>query len=259
MTKPSVEALIAATVRVNGGTGFLLRTPTGARVVVTARHVVGSGEAQIVHPERSYTAAIYASSEDDLAVLPDHDQIPAVIGLEITSAMPPPGSNLVIAGFPDGWKAQTPLLGSAILAGAAEGQVWIQADGTWGHSGGPVIDSLGRVVGMVLRRAGVSSTDLGEFRRVASEMQARIAAARIAHKSNEEMLHLLKLQSSKSALAQVSSGVSEGMLGMTDAMHSLGDVVAAFVEMTSSLIDQHFRTGYLQIATADQVESLLGS
>jgi S1-C subfamily serine protease len=131
------------------GTGFFVAAD-GA--IVTDRHVVVSCGAITAQPPGGAERSVQLAAADpphDLALLRGAGEPPAVASLD-PSPGDSPAIDLLLVGYPD--KAVEPsaspvFLQATQLAGAAD-QYLFHADVRHGHSGGPILDRTGRVIGV---------------------------------------------------------------------------------------------------------------
>jgi S1-C subfamily serine protease len=156
---PSTEGPVE---RLRGsGSGFLLRHTA---LVMTARHVVDGATSieAIFQSGQSYTARIVAmDSANDLAILELEDFGASDRGFDVEAMSPVvPGQSVSALGYP-----KTGMLGTrpSIVSGEINADVGMNGSPTQfrtnapvnsGNSGGPVIGADGRVLGVVISRAG---------------------------------------------------------------------------------------------------------
>jgi hypothetical protein len=239
---PNLAALVNATVRVNGAAGFVLDRGSGSpRVIISARHVVKEAPASVTITCNRQTSSSYELSCDetaDISILAVSEDVGAT-GLRLidSAELISLGDEIWSAGFPSGWKGPTAVLSRGIVAGVAEKEEpnpWINVDGSWGCSGGPIgaMTSDGpRVIGIVLGGAG-SPND--EIRSAMDDQSFR------TYLENQ-------------ATAIRSKNPAPGWLVISKLLSILGDMIGFFARR----INEHYRTGYIHIATADQIRSIL--
>jgi hypothetical protein len=121
-----------------------------------------------------------------------------------------------------------------------EAESWANVDGSWGNSGGPicrVVDGRPIVSGIVLGRGGETNEDLDDLRRRASGVLGEL----------EQLGELIRadIESARDADPRLASDVG------WEAFQVRGMVEIA------TLLDQHFRTGFLRYADAVAIRKLL--
>lgn len=150
----ALAAMLRATVRVGDasgvvGSGVVIRNGN-ATLVATAHHVVeGDGPHCIWWRDGFVGATVLAFDEAaDVAVLAAPPQVDDIaVTLANTENEAAIGDDVWATGFPGGWQGADPVLARGVVAGFGPRENWIDIDGTWGNSGGPisrVIDGAGR-------------------------------------------------------------------------------------------------------------------
>lgn len=161
-----------ATVRIQTrsalGTGWLLQQSSGRPVIVTNQHLIpiARGTVEVAYyqgsdhaPARGRARAVYVSPTLDLAVLvPTSDPPDAAVALELANAGVYRGERIVVGGNPNGLPFQTsegvvtghlPEHTLARRCGAGRNCIVVDAAAFAGSSGGPALNSDGRLVGML--------------------------------------------------------------------------------------------------------------
>ncbi len=138
----------------SAGTGFAVNA-SGA--ILTSAHVVSPCDAvelRVPNSPRRLPVRIHAmDNENDLALLDTNYRIRNF--LRLAPHLPPGGEPVAIIGFPqEGRIRLTPRLTPAIVNydlsdPRKRGLVGVMGDVRRGHSGGPVLDSKGRVIGVL--------------------------------------------------------------------------------------------------------------
>jgi hypothetical protein len=289
-TDPKLAALVNATVRVGSATGAIVLAPR-RRVVVTAAHVVEREESPIVRVRGatfSFDASVLATShESDIAILSDHINVPSDFGLQLVDAASPValGDDVWTAGFPTGWNQSVPVTARGLVAAVSD-EVWINADGTWGNSGGAVVrmcDEQPAIAGIVLGRAGAVGKALRNLRDDLRKVTTRDVYSEQAFErfvddslrsidATGDQLVAKEVPADGDRITQLATvvgnilGLQKSMVetvrGITQVMHantkrSMG-IIAETATMLVDLVDDHFRTGYVRIGTADDVRAVLG-
>jgi hypothetical protein len=233
---PALAEMVRATVRVEQGAGFLVRNSSGQRIVVTARHVVAGRSAVMLRwPGGSTSGTVLTEDKSsDLAIVTDSPAMPGK-GMQLlpSSESLSLGDPIWLAGFPDGWQDLSPVIGQGVIAGIGT-ETWINADGTWGNSGGPVVvvrEGAPFVVGAVLRRGGEAERALQDAIQTLRESRDRVAAA---------------------------TRNSNLMIPGLDVVGFVRYSANAFAALADFIRD-HFRSGYVAIASRDQIASIMGA
>jgi hypothetical protein len=189
--------------------------------------VRGKASVSVRWHESFATTFLLADGEADVAVLADLPEIPGG-SLRVAEAdVLAVGDDIWLAGFPTGWKGNVPIVVRGTVAGVGE-ETWINADGTWGNSGGPVVVLSGSgpvVVGLVLGPAGQVHADLADAKQEIKVTTDLIQRANDPGNSGHRLF--------------------APELGLATAM--------------TDFVERHFRTGYLRIADAGGIRCLLGS
>jgi hypothetical protein len=225
--------MMKATVRVGSGSGVVIRNGANT-LIATAAHVVkGDGPHLIKWPGGFDEQGVLARDDKaDVAVLAAPPKLEA-FALDVDDIEAEVGDSVTAAGFPDGWNELHPVLARGVIAGYGE-ENWVNLDGTWGHSGGPLclIVSGARplVVGILLGRAGAVNRQLEHLRKYFTRQhEAALEHPVIMH-----------------------------VVGWVDTALQTIDGVTGFLKEMTSLMDDHFRTGFLRFASATDVLKLLG-
>lgn len=242
---PALAALAGATVRVGKGSGVVIWPPNSALLIATAAHVVRTGETHMVRKGSVFEdRPVIARDEDlDVALLtaPSGLEKAAIeVADETTGALP--GDGVWAAGFPRGWSGPDPVLARGTIAGLGD-ENWINVDGTWGNSGGPIVRVIGGasvVVGILLAKAGQANRDLESLRKDVrafdSDLEVEIAKKTKQPGSLSDPKVIQFLDAAKTASLHARS--SDRILG---------------------LLDDHFRTGFLRFAPVADLRKLLVS
>lgn len=237
-----------ATVRVGNGSGVVLRNGANA-LIATAEHVVeGDGKHLIRWPDGFDEQAVLArNTKADVAVLAAPRKLDEV-ALDVEDIGPEPGDEVIAAGFPDGWDQAHPVLARGVIAGFGA-ENWVNLDGTWGNSGGPLCFLVGvrpRVVGILLGRAGAASRELDELRKINNRFLTELEANRETVLSHE-----------RNAIAAAGGGVmNPAAIQWLDRART-ASLQATATDRMLGLLDDHFRTGFLRFARAPEVLELL--
>jgi Trypsin-like peptidase domain len=231
-----------AVVRVGGATGVTFLNGD-VRLIATAWHVVKARPASslVRRGAFSFLASVLGHDEDtDLAILADDPRLPgsplALLGADEPLA---PGDEIHIAGFPSGWMGELPLLSSGTAAGIDGGELWLNADTTWGHSGGPVAivrDDVPLLAGTVLGRGGSLRHDLD---RLVSELTT--SAKKLGAAANAQ------------GSGGFAVGTGMGVVSFGAVAETTGKALAVLSEFGAA----HFRTGYTRVASAESLRKLL--
>ncbi len=135
----------------SAGSGVLIAYQTGgAQIVLTAAHVVKSGRTyRCFFGRNSYGATLRAiDTVNDVALLTIPVVPPGVTGAKIAEADPAPGENMTLAGHGGrprrGFSAR-----GARLIGRGQTTLRLSAASSHGDSGGAVLDSRGRLCGLI--------------------------------------------------------------------------------------------------------------
>jgi S1-C subfamily serine protease len=228
-----LSQLADATVRVAGGSGVVVK-PRDVRCVLTAFHVVkgksrvllrwatGSAEADVLKSDPARDLALLDCPETLTAapVTVGDDQVDVRVGDEVW-----------IAGYPSGWADNSPVFSTGIIGGVGQ-EVWVNADATWGNSGGPVIIRHGseiRLVGAVLGRGGAVEKALDD-----TTSQLRQAVQQ---------------------LQGVGAGGSVQLMGID--FGRFAQFSANALRVCSEFIGTHFRSGYVRVATSKDLAAFL--
>ena len=152
----------------SSGSGFFITTDG---YIVTNNHVVGGAvtiEVYIGEERNSYKAKIIGTSEcDDIAVLKIDLPVGGAFYFEFEESNPVLGEDILAIGFPRGDEQITYLNGIVSKEKAEGSNQWSSIDYAFEHtaeilpgsSGGPIINELGKVVGV----AYAGNTDRQEF------------------------------------------------------------------------------------------------
>lgn len=237
----TLQQLLGATVRVGGATGVAILNGD-VRVIVTAWHVVQKEPSRVVIRRGKFSHVTAVLGHDDIfdiAVMGDDPRLDAT-PLQLLSSESPsaPGDFVHLAGFPAGWHGDLPLLSSGTVAGV-DGELWINADATWGHSGGPigtVIDGVPAVAGIVLGGAGKLRSDLDQLVSSLTASSRRLGTAANADGSGG-----------------FGVGTAAGAVTFGDVADTMSKALVALAQFSAA----HFRTGYTRAASADQIRKLL--
>jgi hypothetical protein len=243
---PALDAMLGATVRVAEGSGVVIRNG-GVTLIATANHVVRDGTTRHVRcGELSADCSVVTKHEEsDLALLtapPTFDEV----ALEIAgdSAFARVGDAVWASGFPRGWRGDRPLLARGAIAGFGD-ENWVNLDGTWGQSGGPlcrIAAGVPLVVGILLGNASDSSDEL---------IKSREAFQR-GRRMSEEMIG--KADELLATRMQEPGGLFAGIQRLAALLFSQTVMAGG---MVTELIDEHFRTGFLRFADASEIGKLL--
>ena len=239
---PDLAALINATVRVNSAAGFVLDRGSGIpQVVISASHVVKNNPANItitINRKTSSASELIKNDTADVSILTVSGNLGAS-GLQLIDSAEPIalGDEVWSSGFPSGWNGPAAVLSRGIVAGVAEKEEpspWLHIGGNWGCSGGPIValTSKGpRVIGIVLGGAG-SPND---------EIKATI----------DDQPFRTHLEDQATAVR--ARNPAPGWLVINGILSTMGNMIGFF----GRRINEHYRTGFIRIATAEQIRSLL--
>lgn len=240
---PALAKLTAATVRVGDATGVLVEH-NGHQLVIGSDHAVtGLDVVDILGAFGGYSANVYHHHPDiDVGTMAWSDKMPAGSALTIdTDLTISVGDDVWIAGYPSGWKGTTPVLSKANIAAVDGNEVWINGDGTWGNSGGPLVriaDGRPTLIGLVQGRAGSVQDAL-------NDMYQEL----VKQNNTVDMLGLsmqAKALSLEPDMARLSGAIVAGM-----------QVTLQISKSLVEKIDLHFRTGYLRIVPVEKFAHLL--
>jgi hypothetical protein len=244
----SWDAVMKATVRVGKGSGVVIRSGAHA-LIATAEHVVEGESEQLIRWPGGFDeqAVLARDSKTDVAVLAAPTKLDGV-ALAVEDIGPEPGDEVIAAGFPDGWDQTHPVLARGVIAGFGT-ENWVNLDGTWGNSGGPLCFLVGvrpRVVGILLGRAGAASRELDELRKTNQRFLAQLEADREKVLSHE-----------RNAIAAAAGGaMTPAAIQWLDRAQT-ASLQATSVDRLLGLLDDHFRTGFLRFARASEILQLL--
>jgi hypothetical protein len=227
-------ALSQATVRVEGATGVVIQ-PQEARCVLTAFHVIKDQHSPMVKwpggMERVYV--LKTDPTCDLALLdcPGGLKVDPIRLLDSGEDVHP-GDEILVAGFPTGWSGIHPVLANGVVAGV-DTETWVNADGTWGNSGGPVVYwnmQEWRLVAVILGRGGA------------------------VEKALEQTIR--QTQNAVLQLNQIARFMPGGEISGIN-IPAFARFVASNLQATSEFISTHFRSGYVRVATIDNISAFL--
>jgi len=224
-------AIARATVRVGNGSGVVIRSRSHT-LIATAAHVVeGDGPHRIWWPgDFTEQPVVQRDSDADVAILAAPPKLDAA-AIDVADPEPEVGEDVSAAGFPGGWEGLHPVLAHGVIAGLGK-QNWVNLDGTWGNSGGPLcrtVNATPSVVGLLLGRAG----DV-----------------------NRQLENLRKYFKAQHEAALEHPFISQIVTWVDPALQTL-DGVTGFLKQMADLMDDHFRTGFLRFAPASEVRKLL--
>jgi hypothetical protein len=235
---PGLAALFRATVRVADGSGVLIRNGK-TRLVATAAHVVRDGEIHMVRNGIVFGECPVVARDDklDVALLTPPTALEA-LALDVAEdqAEALPGDPIWAAGFPRGWNGSDPVIVPGTVAGIGE-ESWLNLDGTWGNSGGPIcrlVEGQPMVAGILQGNASEASRGLDVFEKLAKGMSDHLDA------------------------------VSDSMYGSTPDLKFMRGAIGLFAshmsmsEMLGSLVRNHYRTGFVKFTPVGDLRKLLG-
>jgi putative serine protease PepD len=131
------------------GTGFVVRSSAGHATLLTNFHVVqdvwDSGEraVQVSSGERSFDGRIlHVAKSDDLATVRVAASLPA---LTLQTTLPSVGATVLVFGSPEGLEGT---VAGGIVSALRDQYIQFSAPVSPGNSGGPLVDSRGRVLGI---------------------------------------------------------------------------------------------------------------
>jgi putative serine protease PepD len=131
------------------GTGFVARTADGSSTLITNFHVVaevwdsGGRTVSVVQKDRTYSGRIVeVNRADDLAAIRVDRVLPAI---DLRRRLPVVGTAVLVFGSPEGLEGTVT---TGIVSAIRDGYIQFSAPVSPGNSGGPVVDSLGRVIGV---------------------------------------------------------------------------------------------------------------
>lgn len=234
---PILATIFRATVRVAKGSGVVIRNGK-ATLIATAAHVVRGGEMHAVRRGAIFRECSVIARDDDLdvAVLePPPELEAAAIAVADEAAEALPGDPICAAGFPRTWVGSEPVIVPGAVAGVGE-QSWLNLDGTWGNSGGPicrVVHDQPMVVGILLGNASEASNALDQF-----DKQTKVIGDRLAAFAESMAATTPELQWMR------------GQMGLMASHMSMAQAVGA-------LVRQHFRTGFVNFAPVADLRKLL--
>lgn len=233
--EPWVQNLLGACIRVGGGTGFLVRRRSGARIVLTAQHVVGEQHTVSARWAGGQGAlqVIHADAERDIAVLDAIVALDANPALRLATVAPEPGDAVAYAGYPTGWNDLVAVLQRGWIAASGGQELWFDGNANPGNSGGPVTAHEGNevvVAGVLLGRAGNVEDALSTFQRQA--------------KATDE------------AAQRFHFPMTMGGMNVIDDMLRLSTRSTLNL---SILLDRHFRTGLVRAASLTRIAEVLGA
>lgn len=260
---PALAALARATVRVGTGSGVVIR---GASVplIATAAHVLEGDDLPIVRKGSIFGEASVVGRDPDLdvALLTGPRELEALaLMLASDKEAARPGDQIWGAGFPGGLEGTDPALVPGAIASVGE-QSWANLDGTWGNSGGPicrVVDGSALVVGVLLGNASEANELLLRWSQKVAE--ASEDSARRAAEAKAAIAGLLADIETVCARGVERSEVHllmelVGQLFVDQSVSlKIQDQVNGF---TASLIEQHFRAGFLRFAPVADLRKVLG-
>lgn len=143
---------VAADAMTSHGSGVAIEP----QLVLTARHVVWGAEAWVVFPPGSTTAVaarpVYVDTDNDVAFLyvdrPMEHHIPLPDARQLTLS-----ERVSVSGYPLDLREPIPAAASGEVSRVTRnGDLHLTITVNPGHSGGPVIDGEGRIVGMLSAR-----------------------------------------------------------------------------------------------------------
>jgi len=135
------------------GSGFVVESGEGSSTLLTNFHVVetvwldGRRDVEVRQGDRTYEGTVVRVSQaEDLAAI----RIPVEITpLELRRRLPAVGEPVVVIGSPYGLEGT---LGAGIVSAHRDGWIQFSAPVSPGDSGGPLLDSEGRVVGVTVSK-----------------------------------------------------------------------------------------------------------
>jgi hypothetical protein len=242
---PALASIVAATVHVANGSGVVIHPPGGVPVIATAAHLVKESEAQRVWKGGvTESCHVVGWDEDlDVAVLTTDAMPPIAPPLQV--ARPDqdlaPGDAIWVSGFPSGWKDWTPVIVPGTVAGVGE-DCWLTLDGTWGHSGGPVcriVDGVALVSAILRGRAGPVH-------------QSLVAIRGVLKKSGP------LLENFRELVAEMERrGTDAAEVSLLRFLISNERANTKTGERILDLLEQHFRTGFVRVASGSDLRRKL--
>lgn len=147
------------------GTGFFI---THDGHVLTNNHVVANCDKISIHGDSMSTGATVISQDEehDLALLKAAFTSPDMAYFNSMRQPLNPGDPVVIIGYPgDSWRGHDPIIRSAQIIdmkGPTGEEKWLQFSDSvqHGNSGGPLLDSSGNVVGVVVAKSQLTITQV---------------------------------------------------------------------------------------------------
>jgi hypothetical protein len=250
---PALRRMLSATVRVNDGSGVVVRSGSNV-VIATANHVVKPSElARVWHDTDFSEVTVLAKSvSDDLAVLGCPAILePGALDLAEGDSEAVVGDSIWAGGFPRGWSGTQPVLARGTVAGMGQ-ENWVNLDGTWGNSGGPLCraleDGSSPLIGVLLGNASEPHEALRMLNESYAEAQADMQP---------------KLKPARRVIAKPSL-FSRIWVGPIDVISDIFDMhrqslVLGYREgrIVLRLLEEHFRTGFLRFAAARDLRKLL--
>lgn len=237
---PAIASFLDAVVRVEGASGVLIANGE-TRLIVTAWHVVKERpeNVRVRHRGSVFNTTVLQQSRDtDLAILADDPKLKAqALALPTEDSLLAVGDAIHVAGFPAGWASERALLSGGTIAGQQD-QLWLNADTTWGHSGGPacfVEDEAPLLAGIVLGPAGPLRSDL-------QSLVTNLTST--ARQLGEDV-------------GSGGGGFAVGTARGTVTLGMIAELTGRSLEALAKFGAAHFRTGYTRAASVSDIRQLL--